>query len=177
MERLPDIGFRSYDRFFPSQDTLPIGGFGNLIALPLQGIARRKENSVFVDGDLAPYADQWGYLAGVQRMSRDSLDRIVERASAGGKVLGVRLPLEDGEGEPWLRPPSRRSPQPVIAGVLPASVRIVLADQIYVPRAGLPAGLVAKLVRLAAFQNPEFYAAQAMRLSTHNTLESSHVPS
>jgi superfamily II DNA or RNA helicase len=169
MERVPDIGFRSYDRFFPSQETLPIGGFGNLIALPLQGIARRKKNSVFVDGGLAPYADQWGYLAGVQRMSRDSLDRIVERASAGGRVLGVRLPLEEGEDEPWLRAPSRRSPQPVIAGVLPVSVRIVLADQIYLPRAGLPAGLIARLVRLAAFQNPEFYAAQAMRLSTHNT--------
>ena len=169
MERVPDIGFRSYDRFFPSQDTMPIGGFGNLIALPLQGAARRKENSVFVDRVLAPYADQWGYLAGVQRMSRDSLDRIVERASAGGRVLGVRLPLEEGEDEPWLRAPSRRSPQPVIAGVLPASVRIILADQIYVPRVGLPAGLVARLVRLAAFQNPEFYAAQAMRLSTHNT--------
>jgi hypothetical protein len=169
MERVPDIGFRSYDRFFPSQDTLPIGGFGNLIALPLQGIARRKENSVFVDGDLAPYADQWGYLAGVQRMSRDSLDRIVEHASAGGRVLGVRLPLEEGEDEPWFLAPSRRSRQPVIAGGLPASVRIILADPIYVPRAGLPAGLVARLVRLAAFQNPEFYAAQAMRLSTHNT--------
>jgi superfamily II DNA or RNA helicase len=169
MERVPDIGFRSYDRFFPSQDTLPIGGFGNLIALPLQGVARRKENSVFVDGELTPYADQWGYLAGVQRMSRDSLDCIVERASAGGRVLGVRLPLEEGEDEPWLRAPSRRSSQPVIAGVLPASVCVVLADQIYVPRAELPAGLVARLIRLAAFQNPEFYAAQAMRLSTHNT--------
>ena len=169
MERVPDIGFRSYDRFFPSQDTMPIGGFGNLIALPLQGPARRNDNSVFVDRVLAPYADQWGYLAGVQRMSRDSLDRIVEQASAGGRVLGVRLPLEEGEDEPWLRAPSRRGPQPVIAGVLPASVRIILADQIYVPRVGLPAGLVARLVRLAAFQNPEFYAAQAMRLSTHNT--------
>lgn len=168
MERVPDIGFRSYDRFFPSQDTMPIGGFGNLIALPLQGAARRNENSVFVDRALAPYADQWGYLAGIQRMSRDSLDRIVEHASSGGRVLGVRLPLEEGEDEPWLRVPSRRSSQPVIAGALSALVRVVLADQIYVPRAELPAGLVAKLVRLAAFQNPEFYAAQAMRLSTHN---------
>jgi superfamily II DNA or RNA helicase len=169
MERVPDIGFRSYDRFFPSQDTLPIGGFGNLIALPLQGVARRNENSVFVDGDLVPHVDQWGYLAGVQRMAKDSLERIVERASAGGRVLGVRLPLDEGEDEPWLRAPSRRSSQPAIAGVLPASIRIVLGDQIYVPRAELPAGLVTKLVRLAAFQNPEFYAAQAMRLSTHNT--------
>lgn len=169
MERVPDIGFRSYDRFFPSQDTIPVGGFGNLIALPLQGAARRNENSVFVDRSLTPYLDQWGYLAGVQRMSRDSLDRIVETASSRGRVLGVRLPSDEGEDEPWLRVPSRRSPQPIIAGILPASIRVVLADQIYVPRAELPAGLIARLARLAAFQNPEFYAAQAMRLSIHDT--------
>jgi len=168
MERIPDIGFRSYDRLFPSQDTMPVGGFGNLIALPLQGTARRNENSVFVDRNFTPYADQWGYLANIRRMLRDELDHIVERASAEGKIFGVRLPLEEDEAEPWLRTPSRRSLPAVIAGELPASVRIVLADQIYVPRAGLPAGLVARLVRLAAFQNPEFYAAQAMRLSTHD---------
>ncbi|MBI9046271.1 MAG: hypothetical protein JEZ06_17385 [Anaerolineaceae bacterium] len=36
MNRRPEIGMDSYDRFFPSQDTMPKGGFGNLIALPLQ---------------------------------------------------------------------------------------------------------------------------------------------
>lgn len=169
MERVPDIGFRSYDRFFPSQDTLPVGGFGNLIALPLQGVARRNENSVFVDRNFTPYADQWGYLANIRRMLGSRLDHIVVRATGEGRIFGVRLPLEEDEAEPWLRAPSRRSPRPVTAGPLPPSVRIVLADQIYIPRAGLPAGLIARLVRLAAFQNPEFYAAQAMRLSTHNT--------
>jgi len=58
MERRPEIGFASYDRFFPSQDTMPIGGFGNLIAPPLQRRAREKGNSVFIDRDLRPYEDQ-----------------------------------------------------------------------------------------------------------------------
>jgi hypothetical protein len=56
MERRPEIGFDSYDRLFPSQDTLPHGGFGNLIALPLQRRARDRGNSVFVDDDLKPLA-------------------------------------------------------------------------------------------------------------------------
>ena len=59
MERRPEIGFASYDRFFPSQDTMPVGGFGNLIALPLQRRARELGNNVFVDQDLRPYDDQW----------------------------------------------------------------------------------------------------------------------
>ena len=63
MERRPEIGFASYDRFFPSQDTMPVGGFGNLIALPLQRRAREHGNSVFIDEDLRPYDDQWAFLS------------------------------------------------------------------------------------------------------------------
>ncbi len=62
MERCPDLGFESYDRFFPSQDTMPAGGFGNLIALPLQNGPRQHGNSVFVDDELRPYDDQWAFL-------------------------------------------------------------------------------------------------------------------
>jgi hypothetical protein len=52
LDRRPEVGFASYDRMFPSQDTLPKGGFGNLIALPLQRRARDYGDSVFVDGNL-----------------------------------------------------------------------------------------------------------------------------
>jgi hypothetical protein len=62
MNRCPDIGFDSYDRFFPSQDTMPAGGFGNLIALSLQNGPRENGNSVFLDDDFQPYEDQWAYL-------------------------------------------------------------------------------------------------------------------
>ena len=67
MERRPEIGFQSYDRFFPSQDTMPVGGFGNLIALPLQRHARERGDSVFVDSELRPYDDQWAFLSSLPR--------------------------------------------------------------------------------------------------------------
>jgi len=168
LDRAPDVGFASYDRLFPSQDTVPSGGFGNLIALPLQGLARQAGNSVFLDDDLSPHDDQWAYLAGVRRLKRDTLEALVDAASAAGRILGVRIPVDDDDEEPWLAPPSRRRSPPAIAGALPSNLTMVVADQLYIPRKDLPPGLVSRLMRLAAFQNPEFYAAQAMRLATHD---------
>ena len=169
MERNPDIGFRSYDRFFPSQDTVPQGGFGNLIALPLQGGPRENGHSVFLDADFEPWPDQWAFLSGLRRLTEAEAGANVEEAGRLGRIVGLRLPLDDEDEEPWTAPPSRRRPLPEIAGALPERVAAVLADQIYIPREGLPAGLVNRLVRLAAFQNPAFYAAQAMRRSTFGT--------
>ena len=169
MERNPDIGFRSYDRFFPSQDTVPQGGFGNLIALPLQGGPRENGHSVFLDADFERWPDQWAFLSGLRRLTEAEAGAIVEEAGRLGRVVGLRLPLDDDDEEPWTTPPSRRRPLPAIAGVLPERIAAVLADQIYIPREGLPPGLVNRLVRLAAFQNPAFYAAQAMRRSAFGT--------
>ena len=169
MERNPDIGFRSYDRFFPSQDTLPQGGFGNLIALPLQGGPRESGNSVFLDGDFEPWPDQWSFLSGLRRLSATAIATIVDEAGRRGRIVGLRLPLDDEDEEPWTAPPSRRRPLPAIAGALPGRIGAVLGDQLYIAREGLPPGLVNRLVRLAAFQNPAFYAAQAMRRSTFGT--------
>jgi hypothetical protein len=117
MERCPDLGFESYDRFFPSQDTMPAGGFGNLIALPLQNGPRQKGNSVFVDNDLQPYDDQWTFLSSIRRMSRFEVANLVEQASAAGRIVGVRLPLDEDDEEPWLAPPSRRKAERSIVGV------------------------------------------------------------
>lgn len=166
MERNPDIGFASYDRFFPSQDNMPSGGFGNLIALPLQHGPRLAGNSIFLDANFEPYADQWAFLSTLRRMTLAEVAAIAEEATRQGRVMGVRLPVDDEEDEPWAAPPSRRKLEPPIAGLLPESIEAVLADQIYLAREGLPAGLINRLVRLAAFQNPAFYSAQAMRLST-----------
>jgi superfamily II DNA or RNA helicase/very-short-patch-repair endonuclease len=167
METRPDIGFDSYDRLFPSQDTLPQGGFGNLIALPLQKGARSQANSVFVDETFAPYGDQWAFLAGLQTISRMHVEKLVERAERRGRVLGVRLPAQDDEDDqPWTAAPSHYQKDVPVVGPLPASLELVLGNQIYVPKEDLSAGLRNRLVRLAAFQNPEFYRAQAMRLST-----------
>jgi superfamily II DNA or RNA helicase len=167
MERNPDIGFSSYDRFFPSQDSMPAGGFGNLIALPLQNGPRSAGNSLFLnDTNFEPYSDQWAFLSTVGRMTLAEATAIAEEAGRQGRVTGLRLPLDDEDDEPWAMPPSRRKPEASIAGPLPDRIDAVLADQIYIQREGLPAGLVNRLIRLAAFQNPAFYSAQAMRLST-----------
>ena len=169
MERNPDIGFRSYDRLFPSQDTLPRGGFGNLIALPLQGVPRESGNSVFLNAAFEPWPDQWSFLSGLRRMALAEIEAIVDEAGRRGRIVGLRLPLVDEDEEPWTAPPSRRRSLPAIAGTLPERVDAVLGDQLYIAREGLPPGLVNRLVRLAAFQNPAFYAAQAMRRSTFAT--------
>jgi superfamily II DNA or RNA helicase len=169
MEHRPDIGLDSYDRLFPNQDTLPQGGFGNLIALPLQRAPRDQGNSVFVDDDLVPWADQWAFLAAVQRIGRAQAESIVQDAERRGRVLGVRLPpQDDGEAEPWTAPPSRRPREAPIADRLPVVMELVYANQIYVAKEGLAPGLRNRLLRIAAFQNPEFYKAQAMRLSTYD---------
>jgi superfamily II DNA or RNA helicase len=163
MEAHPDLGFDSYDRFFPSQDTMPSGGFGNLIALPLQRGPRDKGNSVFVDDTFQQYPDQWAYLGSIERVSRSMLDSLIAQ---NADVLGVRLPSIDEDDEPWKALPSRRQKAAPITGKIPSAVDIVLGNQIYVDRRELPPALVNRMMRLAAFQNPEFYAAQAMRLPT-----------
>lgn len=166
MERNPDIGLASYDRLFPSQDNMPSGGFGNLIALPLQHGPRLTGNSVFLDVNFEPHLDQWAFLSTLRRMTVTEVTAIAEEAARQGRIMGVRLPPDEGEEEePWAARPSRRKPEPAIVGPLPESIDTVLADQIYIPRDGIPARLVNRLVRLAAFQNPAFYSAQAMRLS------------
>jgi hypothetical protein len=167
MERRPEIGFASYDRFFPSQDTMPLGGFGNLIALPLQRRARENGNSVFVDIDLRPYDDQWTFLSSRPRLSIDAASKVVAEAEMRGRVFGVRMPVEDENAdEPWRMTPSRRREPAPINGPVPDMVGVVVADQIYVDRTQLPPAMTARLIRLAAFQNPEFYRAQSMRLPT-----------
>ena len=166
MERCPDIGFNSYDRFFPSQDTMPAGGFGNLIALPFQSRPREKGNSVFVDDDFRPYNDQWAYLSEIGRLSRNELLSLVAEAATAGQIFAVQLPSTEEDDEPWTALPSRRSKEPAIESVLPELVEVVLGNHVYIDRSDLPPVLVNRIARLAAFQNPEFYTAQAMRLST-----------
>jgi superfamily II DNA or RNA helicase len=170
LERRPELGLQSYDRCFPSQDTLPTGGFGNLIALPLQRQARERGHSVFLDEAFEPHADQWAYLSSLPRMTPQDLAERLQAAEARGPAIPVRLPVDDEDAaEPWLQPPSRRPKASQPKGPFPAQVRIVLADELYIERPALTPSLVAALVRLAAFQNPQFYQAQALRLSTYAT--------
>src|SRR5437899_320792 len=170
MERRHQVGLDSYDRFFPNQDTMPKGGFGNLIALPLQRVPRKQDNSVFIDPDFHPYPDQWQVLSTIRRMLADTAEEIVAEAQRKGDLVGVRMSIADDEGvqDPWTLPPSRKRRERPIEGPLPRSVQIVRANLVYVEKKDLPPAMLNRLLRLAAFQNPEFYKAQAMRLSTYD---------
>ncbi len=159
------LSLSSYDRLFPNQDTLPKGGFGNLIALPLQKQPRDWGRSVFVDEHLQPYPDQWAFLASIRPMSQRDMENAILRASDGRHPLDVAFASEEEGSKPWQRP----SPVPArIAGPLPESLTLVLANQIFIAKADLPQSLANRLIRLSAFQNPEFYKAQAMRLPVWN---------
>jgi hypothetical protein len=170
MERRHQVGLDSYDRFFPNQDTMPKGGLGNLIALPLQRVPRKQDNSVFIDTDFRPYPDQWQFLATIRRMPLDAAEEIVAEAQRKGDLLGVRMSVADDEEaqDPWTLPPSRKRKERPIEGPLPKAVQIVRANLVYVESKDLPPAMLNRLLRLAAFQNPEFYKAQAMRLSTYD---------
>jgi hypothetical protein len=174
LDRRPEIGLDSFDRFFPNQDTLPKGGFGNLIALPLQKAAREKNHTVFLDDScmadfspMSPYADQWAFLAFIKRMDENELDCIIQNAIQHDELLPVAYDSTETEDEtkPWQR---KFSILPTITEPLPQKVEIVLADELYVNHTGLPPVLRNRILRLASFANPEFYQAQRMRLPTWN---------
>jgi superfamily II DNA or RNA helicase len=164
-ERTRQLSLSSYDRLFPNQDTLPKGGFGNLIALPLQKRSRAQHHSVFVDDALVPYADQWEFLATLQRMNPERIHPVITQATGSRDPVAVAYVDEDEGAQPW-KVPSPRPQKP--NGPMPATLSITLANLIYFEKAQLPQPLVNQLIRLAAFQNPEFYKAQALRLSVWN---------
>lgn len=160
--RTRQLKLTSYDRLFPNQDSMPKGGFGNLIALPLQKQPREHGASLFVDDALRPYADQWAFLASVPTMALHDIEPTILRATDGAHPLDVAFIDVEDQREPW----TRASPAPQrLPGAMPASLTVTLANMLYFDKASLPQALANRLIRLAAFQNPEFYKAQAMRLS------------
>ena len=160
MNRDGRMSFHSYDRFFPNQDRMPEGGFGNLVALPLQGQARKNLNSVFVDDDFLAYKDQWTFLYNIKKLREDDVD----------KLLSLHVNEEFGalstssESKPWVTP----TPQNVTKADFYSTMEIVKADKIYIPLKSISAKVLNHLKRIAAFKNPEFYSKQALRLSTYS---------
>ena len=163
MTRHHELSFRSYDRLFPNQDTMPKGGVGNLIALPLQKKARELGNSVFIDGNFEPYENQWEFLSAIQKMSEESIVSLAVRLS-GPDELG-ELKKDDEEIEkPWV-------PEPRIGLTIqdfPEEMTLVRVNMIFISKAGVSQKGLNAMKRLAAFKNPDFYKAQAMRLPTYN---------
>ncbi|MGH9928389.1 MAG: TOTE conflict system archaeo-eukaryotic primase domain-containing protein, partial [Pyrinomonadaceae bacterium] len=168
MERRYAMGLDSYDRLFPSQDTMPKGGFGNLIALPLQHGPRENGNSVFVDDQLRAYDDQWTFLSSIKRLGPDEVQVLLRKVYPAGDVINIKHSASDYDeaSDPWILPPSGQHAFKIITEPLPPNISIKLGNLIYVEKKDLPDAFLDRLIRLAAFQNPEFYKTQAMRLST-----------
>lgn len=160
--RTRQLKLESYDRLFPNQDMMPKGGFGNLIALPLQKWPRENGWSVFVDADLQPYPDQWGFLASIQPMPVHDIEPTILRATGGVHPLDVTFIDDEDLATPWKRQSTATNK---LAVQMPKSLTVTLANLVYFEKAQLPQALANRLIRLAAFQNPEFYKAQAMRMS------------
>lgn len=169
MMRRHQLSMTSYDRLFPNQDTLPKGGFGNLIALPLQYHARPNGNTIFIDDELEPIPDQWGYLASLVPIPAEKINRIAMDASKRGQVIDLQI-ADTGaasvEDHPWLMPPSNTLKHMPLAEPISCKARGVLSQRLYVKKEGLPSPMINYIKRLAAFQNPEFYKKQNLRLST-----------
>ena len=161
MERDGRMTFKSYDRFFPNQDRLPDGGFGNLLALPLQGKARKEGNSVFVDENFMIYEDQWDYLLQIKRVSETMVDTLLAKHGTASELGGLST---TSEPKPWEVP----MPQKITRDDFPASLILIRSNMLYIPLLGFSARVVNHLKRIASFKNPDFYARQGMRLSTYN---------
>lgn len=163
------LSMASYDRLFPSQDSLPKGGFGNLIALPLQYYPRQNGNTLFLNDELEPFSDQWGFLTSLVPIQVEKVEKIAVEATKRGQVTGLKIATtedDNGDVDPWLRPPSGKSKHIPITDPIPHPVRAILSQRLYVEKVGLPSPLINQIQRLAAFQNPEFYKKQNLRLST-----------
>jgi len=162
MNKRHDLKFRSYDRLFPNQDTLPKGGLGNLIALPLQKAARKNHNSEFIDEHGKAFDDQWAFLSAIRKLAEDELEMLTASLSHGNELGELKSTTDEAQEEqkPW-----EAKKVKLRQSDFPKNLEIVKANMLFIPKKGISQRALNQLKRLAAFQNPEFYKAQAMRLS------------
>lgn len=166
MSRHHQLSMESYDRLFPNQDNMPKGGFGNLIALPLQKQARKFGNTEFLDEQVQPYADQWAYLASMRKMNLSGVQALANEAVKNNRITGAAFSSPEADDKPWSPRRAHKDLLFTLRGQLPPQIRLALADRLYVEKTGIPSPLLAEIKRLASFQNPKFYEAQRMRRST-----------
>jgi hypothetical protein len=162
MNRDGRISFKSYDRFFPNQDTLPEGGLGNLVALPLQGNARKSGNSVFVNEYFEPFPDQWEYLLNVGKLPASALEEILKQTA---NIMPLGDLSKTSENKPWEVPTATK----IEKSDFSSEIVITRSNMLYIPLSQLSSKVLNHLRRIASFRNPEFYSKQALRLSTYQT--------
>ncbi|MDR1130338.1 MAG: DEAD/DEAH box helicase family protein [Prevotellaceae bacterium] len=162
-----EIRFTSYDRMFPNQDFMPKGGFGNLIALPLQGGARKNGNSEFIDANFQTYPDQWAYLASIKRLNPEEIKHLLSELCEGNGLgeLGNTETDDEDSVKPW----ESKKPEVKLGSMdFPEQLTVVEANRLYIPKKDVSQRALNRIKRLAAFSNPQFYKTQKMRMSTYD---------
>lgn len=149
--------FKYYDRMIPTQDALPEGGLGNVIALPLQGMALKSGNSAFVDENWNAYEDQLKVLAGTRRLTRQEIEDYLSLWYSTGFTSE-----DNGTDAPW----DKNSE--IEAGGVKGVVRIVLADRIYIDSSGMSNKTKRQLRRMATFSNKQYFQNQAMDMPNYD---------
>ncbi len=154
----------TYDRFFPNQDMCPKGGFGNLIALPLQQEPRKSGHTLFLDEKFEPVSDQWAYLASLQKVDLAELQRLLENSCSHEKDSEPTESVSLNFDEAALNV----IPQAIRRGDFTGTLKLLRKAQITIPLADVPTSLGAALKRLGTIANPLFYEKQRLRFPTVN---------
>ena len=171
MSQEDGMSFDAYDRLFPTQSTIPEGGFGNLIALPFQGRAMQNSNTVFVDDEFIAFPDQWQFLSSVRKASLAQVQKIVDSAVDG--PLGQFNYTDASSRKTRAKPTGFASRSPsektkLSPSDFPKSATIIKGGMLRINKSGLSPNALNRIRRLAAFGNPNFYKAQTMHRSVYN---------
>ncbi|MBI4397277.1 MAG: DEAD/DEAH box helicase family protein [Elusimicrobia bacterium] len=157
MDARADMDLGSYDRFFPNQDFVPKGGFGNLIAAPLQKKCRAMGNTEFLDvssQEMEPWPDPWAFLSGVQRLTPAQLEALLE----------AMPPVAVGPGKAMAATPATKARHPA-----PKQIRCEFGASFSLEKSGIPPWMLSQIKHLASLHNPQFYKNEKQRRSNHAT--------
>ncbi|NLD91486.1 MAG: hypothetical protein GX639_02335 [Fibrobacter sp.] len=140
---------------------MPKGGFGNLIALPLQKQARQQHNSEFIDENFVHFSDQWAFLSSITKLSLITIESLTKQLCSGYE-LGILKSDSEELQKPW----EPKNPLLLTSDDFPKKISVIISNMLFIPKSGISQRGLNHLKRLAAFKNPDFFRAQAMRLPT-----------
>ena len=155
---ISNISISSFDRMFPNQDTLPKGGYGNLIALPFQNEPAQYGNTLFVDRNFIQIKNQISYLNSIHKLTESEVFEKIK--SLSNDTIDIGHEISDMKQEVTTKNKNNIE--------YPKSIKIILNDMIYIDKANLSAIVKNSFRRLATFANPEFYKKQSLRMSVYN---------
>ena len=155
---ISNLSISSFDRMFPNQDTLPKGGYGNLIALPFQNEPSKYGNTLFVDRNFIQIKNQIQHLNSIHKLTEEEVFEKIEKLS--NETIDIGHEITDMKKEVITK--SRNNIE------YPKSIKVTLNDMVYIDKANLDSIVKNSFRRLATFANPEFYQKQKLRMSVYN---------